>query len=103
MSMNFWINVLNYVIGTISLCNEKIIEIRKEKKRIKIKDNWEYFDVIPLLSLLGVNHRQTLSHIFKYIYILIVHKNVLIHLKSDIWLTPHYMLTRCSEKILKNV
>ena len=31
MSMNFSINVVNYVIGTISLCKQNIIELEKKK------------------------------------------------------------------------
>ena len=62
MSMNYPITVVNYVIGNISLCEQNMTECGKRKK-IPTKNKWEYCDIILLLPLLGVNHRQPLLHI----------------------------------------
>ena len=53
------------------------------------KYKWEYCGVIPLFSLLGVNHRQPLLHMTnKFVHINST-ENVLIHFQLDICLTPH--------------
>ena len=39
--------------------------MEKEKKKVPGKDIWVTLDVIPLLILVGVNHRQPILHISK--------------------------------------
>ena len=46
-------------------------ELEKQNRKTPTKYRWGKIDVIPLLPLLGVNHRQTLMHMSKrlvYIY-----------------------------------
>ena len=54
--MNFKQKVIQYVIGTVTSCMKNDgIEI---KIKIENKYRWETLDDIPLLTLVGVNHRQ---------------------------------------------
>ena len=58
--------MVNDVIGTISLCEQNMIELVKKKR----KYIWEQCNVILLLPLLGVNNHQPLLHMDKtFIYI----------------------------------
>ena len=43
-----------------------MIAVDNYNKKIKNKDRWNYFHHIPMLSLLGANHRRTLFHIAKH-------------------------------------
>ena len=38
MSMNYPLKVVNYVIGTISSCNQKMIEFEKYNRKTSKKD-----------------------------------------------------------------
>ena len=69
------------MIGTISSCGENMIESEKQNKKIQSKYIWEKIDVIPLLPLLGVNHRQPLIRIPKRRFIFIQLRNKLINLQ----------------------
>ena len=71
--MNFPIKVVNYVIVTISLCDQNMIEF---DSFLPNKDKWKYCDVIPLLSLLEVNRHQPLLYMSKTLFIIIVHKTL---------------------------
>ena len=62
--MNFQRKVIHYVISTITSC-EKNDRIGKKNKKIETKYGWETLDVIPLFPLEGVNHRQTILHMYK--------------------------------------
>ena len=42
-----------------------MIEIGNENKKIKKKDNWNYCHHMPILPLLGGNHRLPLLHMSK--------------------------------------
>ena len=57
MSKQFPRKVVSCVIGTISSCGEKMIELKNTIKKYQAKMDGK-IDVIPLLPLLGVNHRQ---------------------------------------------
>ena len=61
MSTNFPLKDVNHVIGTISSCSKNMVEFEKLIK-IPSKYKWEYCDVIPLLTLLGVNNCQPFLH-----------------------------------------
>ena len=53
---------------------EKYYRIWKTTPR---KDKWEYFDVVPLLTLLGVNHHLPLLHMCKtFVYINCTEKRI---------------------------
>ena len=58
MSTHFTPKVVTYVIGSISSCEQNMIQF----ENIPNKDKWEYCDVIPLFPLLGSNHILTLLH-----------------------------------------
>ena len=62
MPTNLPLKVLNYVMGTISSCEQKIVEFEKENIKTSRNDKWEYCDVTLILLLLGVNHRLPLLH-----------------------------------------
>ena len=62
MKTNLSIKVIQYAIGIISSCEKNMIQVRKETPS---KDKWVYCDVIPLLTLLGVNHGPPLLHTSK--------------------------------------
>ena len=58
------------MIGAITSCGEEMIELEKRKK-IETKYIWETIDVIPLLTLVGMNHRQPIIQMSKtmvYLY-----------------------------------
>ena len=59
MSMNSALKFVNSVIGTIRSCKKKMIEFEKKEPS---KYKWEYCDVIPLLTLLGLNQCLLLLH-----------------------------------------
>ena len=42
-----------------------MIKVGKKTKRIKNKDRWNYRHNMPMLSLLGANHRLPLFHMAK--------------------------------------
>ena len=70
-TMNFKYHVIHSVIYIVSLCGKKIIELAKEIIIIPEKDKWEIPTVIPLMPIVGVNHRLTILHMSKimvYIY-----------------------------------
>ena len=57
-------------------------------------------------SVIDIVSGKLLSTYIAYDQILcrwIIHKNVLINFQVEFWLTPHYMLIRCSGKKLENV
>ena len=62
MSTNFPIKSIQYVIGTISSWDRKMIELGGKTPS---KHNSEYCDVILLLPLVGVNNYLTLLHMSK--------------------------------------
>ena len=64
MSMNFKQNVIQYVIDIVTQCGKKMIELERLNFFLS-KDKCETLDVIPLMSLLGVNHRQPILHMYK--------------------------------------
>ena len=55
MSMNLSCKVIHYVIVAIPLCGKNY---KIGGKKTETKYRWETIDVIPLLKLVGVNHRQ---------------------------------------------
>ena len=65
MSMNFKQNFIQYVIGIVTLFREENIELGKENRKIPGKYQWETLDVIPLMTLVGVNNCQTILHTSK--------------------------------------
>ena len=71
--MNLPRKVVNYAIGTIISCGEKMIELGEKTS----KDRWEKIDVISLLQLLGVNNCQPLLHMSKIqVYLYTTYKRV---------------------------
>ena len=72
------------------------------KKWTETKYRWEKIDVIPLLTLVGLNHHQPIIQMSKEWYIFIQQMNKWINLKMFIWLTIHFKLIGCSENKLKN-
>ena len=69
-SINFPLKVVNYVMGTISSYEKKMIEFGKESRKTSRKYKLEYCDVITLLLLLGVNRHIPLLYIYKiFVYI----------------------------------
>ena len=43
-----------------------MISVGNDNKKIKNKDRWNYFHHMPMLSLLGENHRLPLFHMAKH-------------------------------------
>ena len=44
---------------------QETIEVGDENEKIKNKDRWNYFHRMPILPLLGANHRLPLLHMTK--------------------------------------
>ena len=63
--MNFQYHIIHYVINIVPLCGEKMIELAKEKKKNLAKDKWELPSVIPLIPIVGFNHRLPTLHMSK--------------------------------------
>ena len=63
MSVNFQKKVIHYVICTVTSCSKKERIGKKIKKETKYI--WETLHVIPLLPLIGANHRQPLLYTSK--------------------------------------
>ena len=71
MTLNLKYHLIQSIIDVVSLCGKKIIELAKEIIIIPEKDKWEIPTVIPLMPIVGVNHRLTILHMSKimvYIY-----------------------------------
>ena len=58
--------------------------VGKENKKTRNKDRWNYCHHMPMLSLLGANHRLTLFHMAKRFIWINETKNVLMSLQLDI-------------------
>ena len=65
MYMNFQQKFIKYVIGIVTSRKEKMIELEKNKIKLPGKDIWETLDIIPLMPLLGANHRQPILNTSK--------------------------------------
>ena len=64
--MNFEHHVIQYVIDIVNSCGEKLYNWKK-KRKVPGKYKWETPDIIPLMPLVGVNHRQPILHESKII------------------------------------
>ena len=60
-----------------------MIEVGNEKNNNNNKDRWNYCHRMPMLSLLGWNHRLPIFHLDKTIFGL-MKKNILMSLRLDI-------------------
>ena len=65
MSMNFKDRVMQYVIDIVTSCGGEMIELEKENIKVPGKDKWEKLSIIPLMPLVGLNHRQPILHMSK--------------------------------------
>ena len=61
-----------------------MIEVGNESKNIKNKYRWNYFHNMPMLSLLGENHRLPLFHMSKHFVLLNETKQRINELRLDI-------------------
>ena len=52
------------IVGLISRSG-KIVELEKGKKNVPGKDKWEIPAIIPIIKLVGVNHRLPILHMSK--------------------------------------
>ena len=64
----FLLKVIQAVIFSINTYEQDIIAVGNENKKIKNKDRWNYCHHIPMLSLLGANHRLPLFHMAKHFF-----------------------------------
>ena len=64
LSKHFLLKVIQAVIFSVYNYNQDMIAAWKEKK--EEKDIWNYCHHIPMLPLLGTNHRLPLLHMAKH-------------------------------------
>ena len=64
MSMNFKHHVMQYVIGIVTSCGEKLYN-RMNKIKVPVKDKWETPVIIPLMPIVRLNHRQPILYMSK--------------------------------------
>ena len=65
-----------------------MIELEQENKKIDTKYIWETIDIIPLLPLLVVNHRQPIIQMSKVMVYIYTTDEKLINLQLIIQLNP---------------
>ena len=65
MTMNYKLYVTQYVMDIFTLCRGKMIESEKDNKKVQAKDKWEIIAIIPLIPIVGVNHRLPILHTSK--------------------------------------
>ena len=65
MSMDFKHHIILYVKDIVTFCGKKWLNWNNKRRKKQGKDKWERLAVIPLIPLLGVNHRQPILHISK--------------------------------------
>ena len=63
--MHFKLHVIQYVIYIVTLCEEQIIESEKDNNKVTEKDKWVLPAIIPLIPIVGVNHRLPILHMSK--------------------------------------
>ena len=72
--MNIKHHLIKIVIDIVTLCVGKMIEL---EKKIPAKDKWEITAVIPLMKIVGVNHRLPILHMSKImVHIYTTGKNI---------------------------
>ena len=64
LANNYSLKVTQAFIVSVNTYEQDMIEVGNEKK-IKTKDRLDYFNHVPMLSLLGENHRLPLFHMDK--------------------------------------
>ena len=62
LAKKFSLKVTEAVILSINTYKQDITAVGNEDKKIKNKGRWNYFHHMPMLSLLGANHRLPLFH-----------------------------------------
>ena len=65
IAKNISLKVTQAVSFSINNHKQDMISVGKENKKYINKDRWNYFHHIPMLSLLGANHRIPLFHMAK--------------------------------------
>ena len=65
LAINFLLKVIQAVIFSMKIYKQEIIEVGNGNGKNKNKSRWNYCHHMPILSLLGANHRLTLLHMAK--------------------------------------
>ena len=60
--INFLLKVIQAVIFSINTYKQDMISAGNKKRKIKNRDRWNYCHYMPMLPLLGGNHRLLLLH-----------------------------------------
>ena len=60
LAKTFSLKVIQAVIFSINTYGKYMIAVRNENKKSKNKDRWNYCHHMPILPLLGTNHRLPL-------------------------------------------
>ena len=65
LAKNFLLKLIQAVILSIYTHKQNIISVGNENKKNPFKEKWNHCNYMPMLSLLGKNHRLPLSHMDK--------------------------------------
>ena len=66
LDIDFSLKFFLAVIFSVNTYEQDIIALGNENKKIKNKDRWNYCHRMPMLPLLGDNHRLPLFHMDKH-------------------------------------
>ena len=65
LAKNVPIKSIKYVIITVDICEQRMIEFGKDNKIINNQDKWNHCHNLPILPFWGVNNCLPLLHMYK--------------------------------------